>query len=424
MQFVDKARIIIKSGDGGDGCSSFHREKYVAQGGPDGGDGGRGGSIIFYADPNMNTLLDFRFQRHYKAQRGENGRAKMSRGKNGEDMIIKVPVGTLVREVETGRIVADMNKPGRERVVLHGGRGGKGNARYATPTRQAPKFSQPGQKTVEHEVELELKTIADVGLVGLPNVGKSTILSVLTSAKPKIANYHFTTLTPNLGVVKRYEETFVLADIPGLIEGAAEGAGLGHDFLRHVERTRMLVHVVDMSGCEGRDPMEDYKQINEELSKFSENLAALPQMVAANKMDITGAEDNLELFREELAEMGEDVKVFPVSAATVSGFDALLDEIVKTLATLPKPLEYDEDEITEGYKYEPGFEINIEDGVFVVTGGSVEYLLDTTYAEDDESMRRFQQFLIREGIIEALRRAGATEESTIRMGEWEFDFIE
>ncbi len=424
MQFVDKARIIIKSGDGGDGCSSFHREKYVAQGGPDGGDGGRGGSIIFYADPNMNTLLDFRFQRHYKAQRGENGKAKMSRGKNGENLIIKVPVGTLVREVETGRIVADMNKPGRERVVLHGGRGGKGNARYATPTRQAPKFCQPGQKTVEHEVELELKTIADVGLVGLPNVGKSTILSVLTSAKPKIANYHFTTLTPNLGVVKRYEETFVLADIPGLIEGAAEGAGLGHDFLRHVERTRMLVHVVDMSGCEGRDPMEDYKQINEELYKFSENLAALPQVVAANKMDITGAEDNLELFRDELEEMGEEVKVFPVSAATVSGFDALLDEIVKTLATLPKPLEYDEGEITEGYKYEPGFEINIEDGVFVVTGGSVEYLLDTTYAEDDESMRRFQQFLIREGIIDALREAGATEESTIRMGEWEFDFIE
>lgn len=425
MQFVDKARITIKSGDGGDGCSSFHREKYVAQGGPDGGDGGRGGSIIFYADPNMNTLLDFRFQRKYKAERGENGRAKMSRGKNGEDLVIKVPVGTLVREVETGRIVADMNKPCRERVVLHGGRGGKGNARYATPTRQAPKFSQPGQKTLEHEVELELKTIADVGLVGLPNVGKSTILSVLTSAKPKIANYHFTTLTPNLGVVKRYEETFVLADIPGLIEGAADGAGLGHDFLRHVERTRMLVHVVDMSGCEGRDPMEDYRQINEELSKFSESLAALPQIVAANKMDITGAEDNLELFREELEKMGEHVMVFPVSAATVSGFDGLLDQIVKTLATLPKPLEYDEAEITEGYKYEPGFEISREDdGVFVVAGGSVEYLLDTTYAEDDESMRRFQQFLIREGIIDALREAGATEDSTIRMGEWEFDFIE
>ena len=420
MQFVDKARIFIKAGDGGDGCSSFHREKYVAQGGPDGGDGGRGGSIVFLADPNMNTLLDFRFSRHFRAERGENGKAKMSRGKNGQDVIIKVPVGTLVREVETGKIVADMNKPNRERIVLHGGRG---NARFATPTRQAPKFAQPGQKTAEHEVELELKTIADVGLVGLPNVGKSTILSVLTSAKPKIANYHFTTLTPNLGVVKRYGESFVLADIPGLIEGAAEGAGLGHDFLRHIERTRMLVHVVDMSGCEGRDPMEDYRQINAELAKFSEGLGRLPQIIAANKMDITGAEDNLELFKMELGDA--PVKIFPVSAATVSGFDALLDEIVKTLATLPKPLEYDEDELVESYKYEPGYEITVgDDGVYTLTGGTIDYLLDTTYAEDDESMRRFQQFLIKEGIIDALRERGATDDSTIRMGEWEFDFVE
>lgn len=423
MQFVDKARIFIKAGDGGDGCSSFHREKYVAQGGPDGGDGGRGGSIVFLADPNMNTLLDFRFSRHFRAERGENGKAKMSRGKNGQDVIIKVPVGTLVREAETGKIVADMNKPNRERIVLHGGRGGRGNARFATPTRQAPKFAQPGQKTAEHEVELELKTIADVGLVGLPNVGKSTILSVLTSAKPKIANYHFTTLTPNLGVVKRYGESFVLADIPGLIEGAAEGAGLGHDFLRHIERTRMLVHVVDMSGCEGRDPMEDYRQINAELAKFSEGLGRLPQIIAANKMDITGAEDNLELFKMELGDTA--VKIFPVSAATVSGFDALLDEIVKTLATLPKPLEYDEDELVESYKYEPGYEITVgDDGIYTLTGGTIDYLLDTTYAEDDESMRRFQQFLIKEGIIDALRERGATDDSTIRMGEWEFDFIE
>ena len=381
MQFVDKARIFIKAGDGGDGCSSFHREKYVAQGGPDGGDGGRGGSIVFLADPNMNTLLDFRFARHFRAERGENGKAKMSRGKNGQDVIIKVPVGTLVREVETGKIVADMNKPNRERIVLHGGRGGRGN------------------------------------------VGKSTILSVLTSAKPKIANYHFTTLTPNLGVVKRYGESFVLADIPGLIEGAAEGAGLGHDFLRHIERTRMLVHVVDMSGCEGRDPMEDYRQINAELAKFSESLGRLPQIIAANKMDITGAEDNLELFKMELGDTA--VKIFPVSAATVSGFDALLDEIVKTLATLPKPLEYDEDELVESYKYEPGYEITVgDDGVYTLTGGTIDYLLDTTYAEDDESMRRFQQFLIKEGIIDALRERGATDDSTIRMGEWEFDFIE
>ena len=254
MQFVDKAKIAIKAGDGGDGCASFHREKYVARGGPDGGDGGRGGNVVFYADPNMSTLLDFKFMRHYRAERGENGRAKLSRGKNGEDLIIRVPVGTLVRDVESGRIVADMHAAGKRRIVLHGGRGGKGNARFATPTRQSPRFAQPGQKTLEHQVELELLTIADVGLLGLPNVGKSTILSVLTSARPKIANYHFTTLTPNLGVVQRYDHSFVLADIPGLIEGAAEGAGLGHDFLRHVERTRMLIHVLDISGCEGRDP--------------------------------------------------------------------------------------------------------------------------------------------------------------------------
>ncbi len=424
MQFVDKAKIVIKAGDGGDGCSSFHREKFVMQGGPDGGDGGRGGSVVFYADPNMNTLLDFRFARHYRAERGENGRAKMSSGRNGKDLEIHVPVGTLVRDVETGRIIADMNKPDRKRIVLHGGKGGKGNARFATPTRQSPRFAQPGQKTVEHEVELELKTIADVGLVGLPNVGKSTILSVLTSAKPKIANYHFTTLTPNLGVVKRYERTFVLADIPGLIEGAAEGAGLGHDFLRHVERTRMLVHVVDISGCEGRDPMEDYLGIRSELRQYSDRLAEIPQLVAANKMDLTGAEDNLELFMEELREDGSDVKVFPVSAATAKGFDALLDEILRTLDTLPQTYEFEEEDLAEAHRYDPGFRIEKEGDVFVLTGGSIEYLLDTTYAEDETSMRRFQQFLIKEGIIDALREAGATEESTVRMGEWEFDFVE
>ncbi len=422
MQFVDKTKIFIKAGDGGDGCVSFHREKYVARGGPDGGDGGLGGSIVFVADEGMNTLLDFRFTRHYRAERGENGKAAMSRGKNGQDLYIKVPVGTLVRDISTGRIVADMNKPGRSRVVLHGGRGGRGNARFATPTRQAPRFSQPGQKTLEHQVELELKTIADVGLLGLPNVGKSTILSILTSAKPKIANYHFTTLTPNLGVVRRYDTSFVLADIPGLIEGAAQGAGLGHDFLRHVERTRMLIHVVDISGCEGRDPLTDYRQINAELEMFSPRLAEIPQIIAANKMDLTGAEDNLAAFREALKD--ENVPIFPVSAATVSGFEPLLDEVVKILARLPKPFEFEEEDMVEGRKYEPGFEITRDGDVLVVSGGSVDYLMDTTYAEDEDSMRRFQQILIKEGIIDALRAQGATEESTIRMGEWEFDFIE
>ncbi|MBE6032626.1 MAG: GTPase ObgE [Clostridiales bacterium] len=422
MQFVDKTRIVIKSGNGGDGRSSFHREKYVARGGPDGGDGGRGGNLVFYADPDMNTLLDFRFQRFFRAENGEMGKAKMGSGRNGQDLVIKVPVGTLVRDLESGRIVADMREPGKSRIVLHGGKGGKGNARFATPTRQAPRFSQPGQKTLEHEVELELKTIADVGLVGLPNVGKSTILSVLTSARPKIANYHFTTLTPNLGVVKFYEDSFVLADIPGLIEGAADGAGLGHDFLRHVERTRMLIHVLDVSGSEGRDPLEDYRQIRYELGRYSERLCEIPELVAANKMDIPGAEENLERLKAELEPSG--VKIFPVSAAAIQGFDPLLKETAAILQTLPKPLAFVEEEMPEKDIYEKGFEITMDGDIFVVSGGSVEYILDTTYAEDEGSMRRFQQYLISEGIIEALRQKGATEDSTVRMGEWEFDFID
>lgn len=422
MQFVDKARIIIKAGNGGDGCSSFHREKYVSHGGPDGGDGGRGGNVIFLADENMSTLLDFKFARHFRAQNGENGRGKMQFGKKGEDIIIKVPVGTRVRDLESGKIIADMNKAGREKIVLHGGRGGKGNAKFATPTRQSPRYAQNGQRTKEYEVELELMTIADVGLIGLPNVGKSTILSVVTSAKPKIANYHFTTLTPNLGVVKRYDKSFVVADIPGLIEGAAEGAGLGHDFLRHIERTRLLVHVLDISGSEGRDPIEDYKQIRKELADYSPKLTELPELIAANKMDITGAEDYLEFLREELE--GANVEIFPVSAATAKGFEPLLDRILALLETLPSTREFDEDDIIEAPQYDWKFEITQEDGVFVVTGGIVDYILDTTNADDEESMRRFQKFLDSEGIINALREKGANEESVIRLGEWEFDFIE
>ena len=420
MQFVDKARIIIKAGNGGDGCYSFHREKYVSHGGPDGGDGGRGGNVIFLADENMSTLLDFKFARHFRAQNGENGRGKMQFGKKGEDIIIKVPVGTRVRDLESGKIIADMNKAGREKIVLHGGRGGKGNARFATPTRQSPRYAQNGQRTKEYEVELELMTIADVGLIGLPNVGKSTILSVVTSAKPKIANYHFTTLTPNLGVVKRYDKSFVVADIPGLIEGAAEGAGLGHDFLRHIERTRLLVHVLDISGSEGRDPIEDYKQIRKELADYSPKLTELPELIAANKMDITGAEDYLEFLREELE--GANVEIFPVSAATAKGFEPLLDRILALLETLPSTREFAEDDIIEAPQYDWKFEITQEDGVFVVTGGIVDYILDTTNADDEESMRRFQKFLDSEGIINALREKGANEESVIRLGEREFDF--
>lgn len=422
MQFVDKARIIIKAGDGGDGCASFHREKYVAKGGPDGGDGGRGGNVIFYADENMSTLLDFKYSRHFRAERGENGRGNMQYGRRGADLTIQVPVGTRIRDIETGKIIADMNVPGRERVVLHGGRGGKGNAKFATPTRQTPRYAQNGQKTQEHEVELELMTIADVGLVGLPNVGKSTILSVVTSARPKIANYHFTTLSPNLGVVKRYDTSFVIADIPGLIEGAAEGAGLGHSFLRHIERTRMLVHVLDISGSEGRDPIEDYRQIRAELRSYSEVLDALPQIIAANKMDITGAEDYLELLGDELKD--ENAKIFPVSAATGKGFEPLLDEIISMLKTLPAVRTFEEEDMVESSGYEWGFKIDFDGEAYVVSGGTVDYILDTTNADDEESMRRFQKLLENEGIIEALREKGASDDSIIRMGDWEFDFIE
>lgn len=421
MQFVDKARIVIKSGSGGDGCAAFHREKYVAKGGPSGGDGGRGGDLIFEADQRMSTLLDFKFKRHFRAQNGEDGKAELMSGKDGEPLIVRVPVGTIVRDLETGAIIADMNEPGKQKLVLKGGNGGKGNARFATATKQAPRFAQPGRKTQDREVELELKTIADVGLVGLPSVGKSTILSVLTAAKPKIAAYHFTTLSPNLGVATRHGHSFVLADIPGLIEGAAEGAGLGHDFLRHIERTRMLVHVLDISGSEGRDPLEDYEKINLELTKFSPLLAAIPQIVAANKTDIPASEDNLLRFREAYPE----VEVFPVSAATVSGFDGLLDKVISILDTLPPATRYDEEELTIEPAYAPGFKVSKDDGgVYVVTGGDVDKLLDSTDPEDETSMRRFQQTLIKTGIIQALREMGAQDGDAVKMGEWEFDFVD
>ena len=423
MQFIDKATIWIKAGNGGDGCAAFHREKYVMKGGPSGGDGGRGGSVIFVADPQQSTLLDFKRYRHFRAKEGEPGRAELQAGANGEDMIIKVPVGTIVRDIETGSIVADMSEAGKTRTVLYGGRGGKGNARFATATKQAPRFAQNGVKTEERQVELELKTIADVGIIGLPSVGKSTILSVLTAARPKIAAYHFTTLTPNLGVATRHGRSFVMADIPGLIEGAAEGAGLGHDFLRHIERTRILVHVLDASGSELRDPLDDYEKINAELSKFSEALAALPQIVVCNKMDIPGAEAGFMRIKAQLEPQG--VEVFAVSAATVQGFEPMLDAILRLLDTLPPVRVYDETDLVSEAQYEKGFTVHRDDaGVYVVEGGDVERILDTTDPEDDASMRRFQQLLIKTGIISALREMGAADGDTIRLGEWEFDFTD
>ncbi len=423
MAFIDHAKIYIKAGNGGDGCAAFHREKYVPKGGPSGGDGGKGGSIIFVADPQESTLIAFKRAVHFRAENGEAGRAELQHGKDGKDLYIRVPVGTVVRDIETGAIVADMSEAGKERVVMRGGRGGKGNARFATPTHQSPRFAQNGIKTEERQVELELKTIADVGIIGFPSVGKSTILSVLTSAKPKIAAYHFTTLSPNLGVAERHGRSFVLADIPGLIEGAAEGAGLGHDFLRHIERTRILVHVLDVSGSEMRDPLEDYDKINAELAGFSDALAALPQIVCCNKMDLPDAEENLARVKAALEPKG--IPVFGVSAATVQGFEPMLDRIVQLLDTLPPVRVFDEAELDLGPTYAQGFTVRRDDtGAFIVEGGDVDRLLDTTDPDDETSMRRFQQLLIKTGIIAALREMGAKEGDTIALGEWEFDFTE
>ena len=420
--FVDHVRITCKAGNGGDGCVSFHREKFVLNGGPDGGDGGKGGDVLVYADPNMHTLLDFRFKSKYTAEAGGNGSAGRCTGKNGADILIKVPVGTVLRDQESGAVVADMDTPGETRRILRGGKGGWGNQHFATATRQAPNFARPGMKCDVHTFLLELKTIADVGLVGYPNVGKSTILGVVTAARPKIGNYHFTTLTPNLGIVRRYGKDIVLADIPGLIEGAAEGAGLGHDFLRHVERTRLLLHVVDISGSEGRDPVADFDQINTELASYGE-LAQRPQIVVCNKMDLPGAEEHLARLRAHVAPRGWPV--FAVSAATHQGFDALLDETARALETLPPIVHFEEEiELDETVIRPDDYTVTCEGGVFEVQGAAVERLLGSVNFDDDESVNWFHRTLRRTGVIDALRRAGAREGDTVRMVDMEFDFVE
>ena len=419
--FVDRVKITVKAGNGGNGSASFHREKFVINGGPDGGDGGKGGDILLYADVNMHTLLDFRFRSRYTAPNGEDGKANRCTGKRGEDLVIKVPVGTVVIDDETGRIMADMDKPGETRLLLLGGKGGWGNQHFATPTRQAPNFARPGIKTDIRTIRLELKTIADVGLIGYPNVGKSSILSAVTSAKPKVGNYHFTTLTPNLGIVRRLGKDIVLADIPGLIEGAAEGAGLGHDFLRHVERTRLLLHVVDASGSEGRDPADDLEQINSELDRYGD-LSERPQIIVCNKMDLPGADENLKRLRI-LAE-GMGCPIFPVSAATREGFDTLLDETARMLETLPPILHYTEEEEPEPEEDLNAFEISLEDGVFIVSGKGMERLIDSVNFDDQESLNWFHRSLRRLGVIDSLREAGAAEGSTVSINGMEFDFIE
>ena len=421
--FVDHVKITCKAGNGGNGSMSFHREKFVLNGGPDGGDGGNGGNVCFYADLNMHTLLDFRFKSKYTAENGVDGAAGNCTGKRGEDLIIKVPVGTVIREAESGAVVADMDTVGETRTILHGGRGGWGNRHFATPTRQAPNFAKPGIKTEVHTFLLELKTIADVGLVGYPNVGKSTILSVVTSAKPKIGNYHFTTLTPNLGIVRRHGKDIVLADIPGLIEGAADGAGLGHDFLRHAERTRLLVHVLDIAGSEGRDPVEDFDQINHELANYGE-LAERPQIVVCNKSDLPDSEENVARLKAHLAELGLDYPVFVVSAATHQGFDALLDKTGDMLEALP-PIVHFEEEVSYDDSVKPGTVEVVRDGaVFEVVGSSMQRLIDSVNFDDEESMSWFHRTLRKWGVIDALRKAGAQEGDTVRIIDMEFDFVE
>ena len=419
--FVDIAKIKVKSGDGGNGCVGFHREKYISHGGPDGGDGGKGGDIVLLADSDMRTLLDFRYRRSYEAERGQNGSGGLCTGKNGADLIIKVPPGTQVKLPDTGEVVADLFRPGDRVVLLKGGHGGRGNARFATPTRQAPNFAQPGVKTREYEVVLEMKSIADVGLVGFPNVGKSTLLSVVSAARPKIANYHFTTLQPNLGMVKMDDYSFAMADIPGLIEDAHLGVGLGHDFLRHVERNRMLLHVVDISGCEGRDPVEDYEAIRHELEAYASELAARPQIIAANKMDILpDAEKNLARLREHVGAAA----VYPISAATRQGVQELMRAVVQLLKSLPAPAPEVLEPVALDARLDDTIEVTRLDDVYLVDGPGAERMLDSVNLFDRDSMGRFQRQLRDKGILDRLRALGATDGDTIRFCDTEFDFIE
>jgi len=421
--FVDYVKIHVRAGDGGDGSVSFRREKYIPNGGPDGGDGGDGGSILFEASEDLHTLMDFRFKKKFIAERGEDGKGQKRFGRRGQDLIIKVPVGTVIRDEETGLVIADLNTKGEKRIMARGGRGGKGNVHFATATRQAPKFARQGQKGQERSLILELKSIADVGLVGFPNVGKSTILSILSAARPKIADYHFTTLKPSLGVVRvREDASFVMADIPGIIEGAHEGVGLGLKFLRHIERTRLLLHVIDVSGLEGRDPIEDFESIRGELQKYSEKLVDKPQLIAANKMDIPGAEDNIERLKAQLEPQG--YKVFPVSAAQNKGFKPLLDEIIRMLSQIPEPESFEEELDIFEQEEEIPFEINKEGDEFVVSGPMMDRLFTMINLDNYDSLQYFQRVLRKHGVIDALREAGVKDGDTVHIKDFSFDFID
>ncbi|HIU50761.1 MAG TPA: GTPase ObgE [Candidatus Limousia pullorum] len=422
--FVDVAKIKIKAGDGGDGAVSFHREKYIASGGPDGGDGGKGGNIVFVADSNLSTLADFRYKRKYLAQKGENGKAARRNGKNAPDLIIHVPIGTLVKDAETGRLMADVSTK-EPVVVARGGKGGWGNTHFATPTRQTPRFAKPGLPGEEFDVQLELKLLADVGLVGFPNVGKSTLVSVVSQAKPVIANYHFTTITPVLGVVSMGEgSSFVMADIPGLIEGAWEGTGLGHQFLRHVERCRLLVHIVDISGSEGRDPIEDFEIINRELEKFNPELAKRPMLVAGNKCDLA-TDEQIENFKNYVEEKG--YMFFPIMAAIRYDVDPLLNKIQEMLSKLPPIAVYEAEPVPVVAAENVGrhdVKITVHDGIYFVEGKWLLNVIKSVNFDDYESLNYFQKVLINSGVIDALREAGINEGDTVSIYDLEFDFVE
>ena len=418
--FVDKEYITIKAGDGGDGITSFMRYKGVSMGGPDGGDGGNGGSIILRGNSRKTSLIDFQFQHRFTAENGAKGGTNKCFGKNGEDLYIDLPLGTVVKDMQ-GNILCDIYYEGQTVKILEGGNGGKGNVHFCTSRRHAPHFSQKGEKTEKKRIMLELMVIADVGLVGFPNVGKSSLLSKISGAKPKIANYHFTTLQPNLGVVKRYDDSFVVADIPGLIEGASQGAGLGHDFLRHIERTRMIVHVIDISQIEDRDAFKDYLQINKELSDYSEKLGSLPQIICLNKCDIYGAKENAVKFKEQLG----DVKVFEVSAVTGDGLKELLDEVYKVLKTLPLPEPITTEHFTFEKPKKNSYEVFMdEDGVYFVTGPLVDMLCRNVVLDDMDSMAYLQKTLRDKGVIKELRNLGAKDGDTVVLGDVEFDFVD
>lgn len=420
--FIDRAKITVKAGDGGHGMSSFRREKFVPKGGPSGGDGGRGGDIVLVVDSNINTLVDFRYKRKFAADNGVNGQTKNMHGRNANSLVIKVPPGTIVKDELTGDILADLTAEGQEAVIAHGGRGGRGNARFVNSVHRAPTFAEQGEPGEDRSLLLELKLLADVGLVGYPSVGKSSIISKVSAAKPEIAAYHFTTLSPVLGVVSLAEgKSFVLADIPGLIEGAHEGVGLGHDFLRHVERTRIIIHVLDVSGLEGRDPLEDYHKINNELTLYSERLAKRPQIIAANKMDLPEAQENYNRIVEFMEK--EKREVYPVSAATGEGLEKLMWRTMQLLEEYVEEPEQEAEKKIYEAKPEPEFMISRDDdGAFVVKGKEIEKVVAMINFDNDEGTRRFQAIWRRMGIEEALKERGIQEGDTVRIRHMEFEF--